>query len=93
MGPGITQNFLENSPVAVLIFWGIIPCVFCVYMLLKFGSHYDLSVLSMSVAGFQKKVCIEGVGGSALSSVFCDFYNLYDFAKHLTLTALYCNFS
>ena len=26
--------------------------------LLKFVSHYDLSVLSMSVMGFQKKVCM-----------------------------------
>ena len=34
----------------------------CKYTLLKVVSHYDLSVLSMSVMGFQKKVCI-GVQG------------------------------
>ena len=32
-------------------------------MLLKCVSHYDLSVPSMSVMGFQKKVLIEGLGG------------------------------
>ena len=42
----------------VLIFWGSIPCVFRLYTLVKVVSHYDLSVLSMSVMGFQK-----GVGG------------------------------
>ena len=32
-----------------------ILCVFCVCALLKVVSHYDLSVLSMSVMGIQKK--------------------------------------
>ena len=31
-------------------------CILFVHMLLKVVSHYDLSVLSMSVMGFQKKV-------------------------------------
>ena len=39
----------------VLIFWSSIPCVFCLYTLLKVVGYYDLSVLSMSVMGFQKK--------------------------------------
>ena len=30
MGPGVTrENKYKNSPMLVLIFWGIIPCVFC----------------------------------------------------------------
>ena len=40
--------------ILVLIFWGRIQCVFCLYTytILKFVSHYDLSVPSMSVMGF-----------------------------------------
>ena len=56
--------FLENhpkSPKPVVISWSSIPCVFCLYML-KVVGYYDLSVLSMSVMGFQKKVWI-WVGG------------------------------
>ena len=44
----------QNSPIPVLICWMIsIPCVLCLYALLKVVSYYDLSVLSMSV------MCIE----------------------------------
>ena len=42
---------LENRPLLVLTFSHSIPCVFCLYTLLKVVSHYDLSVLSMSVDG------------------------------------------
>ena len=35
-------------------------CILFVYTLLKVVSYYDLSVLSMSVMGFQKKVCMGG---------------------------------
>ena len=45
----------QNSSKPVLIFFSSIPCVFCLYTLLKVVSYYDLSVLSMSVMGFQKK--------------------------------------
>ena len=45
----------QNSPKQVLIFWSNIPCVFCLYTLLKVVGYYDLSVLSMSVMGFPKK--------------------------------------
>ena len=41
----------QNSSKPVLIFWSSIPCVFCI--MLKVVSYYDLSVLSMSVMGFQ----------------------------------------
>ena len=37
-------------------------CILSVYTFLKVLGHYDLSVLSMSVRGFQKKVWM-GVGG------------------------------
>ena len=68
MGPGLTRNFFflekssQNSPKPVLIFWSSIPCVFCLYILLKVVGYYDLSVLSMLVMGFQKKFGW-GVGG------------------------------
>ena len=39
----------------VLTCWSSISCVFCLYTLLKGVSHYELTVLSMSVMGFQKK--------------------------------------
>ena len=51
---------------APLIFWSSIPCVFCLYTLLKVVGYYDLSVLSMSVMGFQKKF---GLG--------CQFYSIF----------------
>ena len=51
------------SPTSVLIFWSSIPCVFCLYTLLKDVGYYDLSVLSMSVMGFQKTKVWMGVGG------------------------------
>ena len=44
----------QNSPKPVLIFWSSLPCIFCLYTLLKVVGYYDLSVLSMSVMGFQK---------------------------------------
>ena len=34
-------------------------CILSVYALLKVVGYYDLSVLSMSVMGFQKKVWME----------------------------------
>ena len=55
----VSLNFFgkssQNSPKPVLIFWSSIPCVFCLYTLLKGVGYNDLSVLSMSVMGFQKK--------------------------------------
>ena len=49
----------QNSSKPVLIFWSSIPyiCILSVYtqFLIKVVSYYDLSVLSMSVMGFQKK--------------------------------------
>ena len=34
----------QNSHKPVLIFWSSIPCVFCMYTLLKVNGYYDLSV-------------------------------------------------
>ena len=53
----------QNSPIQVglLIFWSSIPCVFCLYALLKVVGYYDLTVLSMSVMGLKKNW--DGVGG------------------------------
>ena len=54
----------KNSSKPVLIFWSSTPCVFClniIYALLKVVRYYDLSVLSMSVMGFQN--CFRLGGG------------------------------
>ena len=45
----------QNSPKPVVKFWSSIPCVFCMYALLKVVGYNDLTVLSMSVMGFKKK--------------------------------------
>ena len=73
--------FLENHPkialIPVLIFWSSIhDCVFCLYTLLKVFSYYDLSVLSMSVMGFQKKVCMGCELYSSLFWIFAIFLTL-----------------
>ena len=68
----------QNSPKPV-VFWSSIPCVFCVYTLLKVVGYYDLSVLSMSVMGFQQKSLYGGwVGGvSSIQVFFVDFWNFF----------------
>ena len=54
-------------------------------MLLKVVSRYDLSVLSMSVIGFQKNTYMGLVcGWSEVLSFFGDFWNLFNFAKRLS---------
>ena len=72
VGPGLTRNFFffgkssQNSSKPGLIIWSSIQGVFCLYIhctLLKVVSYYDLSALSMSVMGFQKKVWMGWVGG------------------------------
>ena len=66
VGPGLTRNYFfkssQNSPKAVQIFWSSIPCVFCLYTLLKVVGYNDCSLLSMSEMGFQKS--LDGVGRS-----------------------------
>ena len=52
--------------------------------MLKVVGYYNLSVLSMSVKGFQKKKFGWGVGGwGELYPFFLDFLNLFNFAKPL----------
>ena len=84
-GPGLTRNFFcekssQNSRKPALICWSSIPCILSVYTLLKVVGYYDLSVLSMPVMGFKKKVWM-GVGGwGELSPIFLDFWNYFNFA-------------
>ena len=53
------------------MFWSSIPCVFCLYTLRKVVGYCDLSVLSMSVMGFQKKSLDGGWVGGVSSIQFC----------------------
>ena len=48
-------------------------CILSAYALLKVVGYYDLSVLSMSVMGFQKK-SFYGVTLSPKNSGFFDFF-------------------
>ena len=57
----------------------------CIYIVLKVVSYYDLSVVSMSVMGFQKKSLDGGwVGGVSSIQVFLDLGNFFNFAKPLS---------
>ena len=60
-------------------------CILFVHTLLKVLGYYDLSVLSMSIMGFQEK-SLDGGGrvGWALSKLVLDFWNFFNFAKPLT---------
>ena len=74
----------KNCHKPVLIFWSSIPCVFCLYTLLKVVSYYDLSALSMSVMCFQKKFgwgWVGGVSSNPLSSFIFDCLNFLNFAN------------
>ena len=56
-------------------------------ILSKVVSHYDLSVPSMSVMGFQTR--LDWVGGvSSRSRFFGDFLNVFNFVK--TLSRMWC---
>ena len=58
-------------------------CILSVYTMLKVVGYYDLSVLYMSVMGFQKS--LDGVGGwGELYPIFLDVWNLFNFAKPLS---------
>ena len=59
-------------------------CILFVHALLKLISYYDLSVLSMSVRGFQKKkVWMRGgcVGGVSSIQCYFGFLAFFNFAK------------
>ena len=69
MGPGLSRNFSpQNSPKPVLLFWSM--CILSAHTLLKVVDYYDLSVLSMSVMGFQKSLDGGWVGGVSSIQVF-----------------------
>ena len=53
-------------------------CILSVYTLLKVVGYYDLSVLSMSVMGFQiKKFGWGCVGGVSSIQVFLGFFEFF----------------
>ncbi len=67
VGGSHSEFFWENHPkIAVKQYWyfGVVYHVYsaCIYTLLKVVSYYDLSVLSMSVMGFQKEKSLDGGG-------------------------------
>ena len=57
-------------------------CILSVYTLLKVVGYYDLSFLSMSVMGVQKKIGW-WVGGVSAIQFVLDFWNFFNFAKPL----------
>ena len=63
----------QNSSKPVLIFWS---SILSVYTLIKVVSYYDLSVLSMSVMGFQKK-SLDWVSGVRSIQVFLGFLEFF----------------
>ena len=78
--------FVENLPKIALnqyTYFGVVYHMYsvCIYIV---KSYYDLSVLSMSVIGFQKKF---GWGGwlGGVSSIQVFFGIFFNFAKPLTL--------
>ena len=83
----------QNSPIFVLIFGvAYTMCILFVCTLLKVVGHYDLSVLSLSVMGFQNKLksLYSRVGGlGELYPVLLDFSNLFNFAKPLNQSMLH----
>ena len=72
VGPGLTRNFFGKSsknsskPGLKCVCIGLYTCT-----LIQAVSYYDLSVLSMSVIGFQKKKVWMGAGW--VGQVFLDF--------------------
>ena len=64
----------KNHPKIALIFCSSIPRVFCLYTLLTVVSYYDLSVLPMSVMGFQKSLDRGWVGGVSSSQFYFGFF-------------------
>ena len=75
----VSLFFLENHPKIPLNqyrYFGVVYRMYSVYTLLKVVSYYDVSVLSMSVMGLQKKKFGWGwVGGVSFIQGFLDFWN------------------
>ena len=86
VGPGLTRNFVcvENRPKIrlpkpVLIFGVVVYHVYSVCTLLKVVGYYELSVLSMSVMGFQKK----SLDRLTYIQFILGFFEFFNFAKSL----------
>ena len=56
-------------------------CILSVYTFLKVVCYYDLSVLSMLVMGFQKKVWMVGGWGELHPNLFWIFFNFFLICK------------
>ena len=56
-------------------------CILSVHTLLKVVGYYDLSVLSMSKMGFQKKKFWMGV--RSIQVFLLDIWNFFNFTKHV----------
>ena len=76
----------QNISEPVQIFWRSIPLCMSVYTLLKVVSYYYLSVLSMSVMGFQTKFGWGWVVGVSSIQVYFGFF--FNFAKPSSLQKL-----
>ena len=83
MSPGLTRiSPPENRPKIALKqcqYIGVVCHVYYIYIyiytLLKVVGYYDLSVLSMSVMGFQKKLMVGG-WGELYPNFFLDCFKL-----------------
>ena len=76
VGPGLTRDFLffileNHSNIALNQYRCFGVCILSA--LLKVFSYYDLSVLSMSVMGFQKK----SLGGVSSIQVFFEIFLIF----------------
>ena len=87
MGAGLTwkRKLFQNSFILVLKFWSRYP-------LYEVVSYDDLSVLSMSVMGSDKKMWIgDGWVVWALSNFFGEFFFFCYFAKPLSNILIFCS--
>ena len=97
VGPGVTRNFCCRWKIiskywytSTYIVWTYTMWILCVNRIIKVVSHYDLSVLSTSVMGFQNKVWIWVCVGGVRSIQSWDVLNFFlTFAKPLNSSWLY----
>ena len=81
----------QNSPKPVLIFWSstVTMCILYVYILLTVFGFYDLSILSMSMMGFQKSLDGGWVGEVSSIQVYFGFLEFFKLCKAPYLSFLY----
>ena len=93
MCPGLTRNFVflkipefSDASTGILGYYSI--CILCVNTLSKIVSHYDFSVLYMSVMGFHNKNWrVDGV--NAIQFLSSNFWKFFNFVKPLTGYSFY----